>query len=150
MAIVPHSYTHVAQEVATVADNLGMPIDAGIRQAVIALRMWRFPTDGSCEGHTDDGLPYPWVEIYAPDQPEEKWIQANKSEKTRLDELLEEYYAARKVSYRFEFDSIGIFGAFRLVPQGYRDTTTYSRIKALAARDQFDAFADFLIQKATS
>jgi hypothetical protein len=40
-----------------------MPIDKGILETVVALNALDIPTSGSCEGHLDHGLPYPWVDI---------------------------------------------------------------------------------------
>jgi len=44
-------------------DGLGMPIDKGIRNLVVALKCHGFETRQSCEGHSDRALPYPWVSI---------------------------------------------------------------------------------------
>ncbi len=44
-------------------DGLGTPIDDGIKEALIALKVNGFGTLASCEGHIDRGLPYPWVAI---------------------------------------------------------------------------------------
>lgn len=44
-------------------DALGRGMDAGIIEAVTALRLLGFVTTGSCQGHLDHGLPGPWVDI---------------------------------------------------------------------------------------
>lgn len=44
-------------------DKLNYPIDSNIKEPVIALNALGFVTDGSCEGHIDRGLPYPWIDI---------------------------------------------------------------------------------------
>jgi len=44
-------------------DGIGYPIDEGILEAVVALNMIGLHTCQSCEGHLDDGLPYPWIDF---------------------------------------------------------------------------------------
>lgn len=53
----------MAAEVNQWTDGLGKPIDAGIKEAVIALNLLGFKTRQSCEGHLDHGYPYPWVDF---------------------------------------------------------------------------------------
>ena len=44
----------------SIADKLGHPIDAGIRDALIGLKANGVETSGSCEGHDDHGAALPW------------------------------------------------------------------------------------------
>jgi len=60
-------------EIEGIGDSLGMPIDEGIKETVIAFMVNGFPTSGSCEGHVDRALPVPWVEISAQNEPEIKY-----------------------------------------------------------------------------
>ena len=83
-----NAYKKFSDEVESISDGLGMPIDRGIKKLVIALMMWNFPTYGSCEGHFDHGHPYPWVEIYAPEQAEQAWLEANQAERRRLSKII--------------------------------------------------------------
>lgn len=53
----------IQQEVESISDGLGLPIDDLIKPTVIALRLWDLPTSGSCQGHADWGLSYPWIDI---------------------------------------------------------------------------------------
>lgn len=46
-----------------VVDGLGKPIDAGIRETVVVLRVLGFYTIGSCEGHENWGVGGPWAHI---------------------------------------------------------------------------------------
>ena len=46
-----------------IRDRLGMPIDPGIKELVVGLCCWKIETTGSCEGHQDRGLPYPWIGV---------------------------------------------------------------------------------------
>jgi len=46
-----------------IVDELGMPIDARIKETVAALKCTGFETSGSCEGHLDRGVKAPWVDV---------------------------------------------------------------------------------------
>jgi len=46
-----------------ITDGMGYPIDDGILETVVALNLLGLRTCQSCEGHLDDGLPYPWVDF---------------------------------------------------------------------------------------
>lgn len=140
------TYNEVKKEVSQITDRLGTPIDKGIEKLVIALRMWDFPTDASCEGHQDLGAPYPWVQIYAPEQPEKAWIQANQHERHKLSRLLNEFYKTEPDFQKFAYEDIGIFGAFRLVPNVPRKTKI-TEAKLLEYRQNFHLFADFILDK---
>jgi len=59
----PRNLEEVRKEVERIRDKMGMPIDPKIKELVIGLRRWRIETLGSCEGHLEEGLPYPWVDI---------------------------------------------------------------------------------------
>src|SRR5262245_2130702 len=48
-------------------DQLGKPIDHGIRETVAILQLLGLHTRASCEGHLDWGLPVPWVDLYVPE-----------------------------------------------------------------------------------
>jgi hypothetical protein len=54
-------------------DALGLGIEDGIRRIVAGLQLFWFITTGSCEGHNDWGLPYPWVQIEAGGKPRYRW-----------------------------------------------------------------------------
>lgn len=56
-----------------VTDGLGMPVDEGIKKAVVALNILKFETVQSCEGHLNWGLPYPWIALQ-PDQEKVKLL----------------------------------------------------------------------------
>lgn len=46
-----------------ITDGMGCSIDEGIVEAVVAFNLLGLRTCQSCEGHLDDGLPYPWVDF---------------------------------------------------------------------------------------
>jgi hypothetical protein len=52
-----------SKKVEKVTDGIGYPIDPGIKDSVVALNVFGIKTDGSCEGHLDRGLPYPWIDV---------------------------------------------------------------------------------------
>jgi hypothetical protein len=56
-------YQEMYERVSTFTDKLGMPIDPGIFETVVALNLLGLHTFQSCEGHLDHGCPYPWVTI---------------------------------------------------------------------------------------
>lgn len=59
-------WNQVSNELSHVTDALGKPIDKGIFDTVVALKLLDFHTSQSCEGHHGRGVPAPWVEIQAP------------------------------------------------------------------------------------
>lgn len=67
------------QEIDGITDRLGMPIDNGIKEAVIGLNLFGLTTSQSCEGHLDRGLPAPWIYIQEPGMPEERFIGENEA-----------------------------------------------------------------------
>ncbi len=66
------------EEVEEWVDALGEKIDPGIKEAVVALNMSGFPTSASCEGHSERGIPAPWIEIEAPNEPAEQFVSEKK------------------------------------------------------------------------
>lgn len=46
-----------------IRDAMGCPIDEGILETVVVFRLLGIPTCQSCEGHLNEGLPYPWVDF---------------------------------------------------------------------------------------
>ena len=76
----------IIQEVESLKDGLGHPIDEGIKPAVVALRYCGFNTIASCEGHLETGFPYPWVDIQYNDD------ELRRDEKVRLKKYLKEFY----------------------------------------------------------
>lgn len=46
-----------------ITDALDLPIDAAIKEVIVALNVVGFRTNGSCEGHFDRGDHYPYIDI---------------------------------------------------------------------------------------
>ncbi|MBN2094631.1 MAG: hypothetical protein JW727_01150 [Candidatus Aenigmarchaeota archaeon] len=55
----------VADKLYAVKDRLGMEVDEGIMPLVGALWKSGYSTQASCEGHSDRGRKYPWVDVSA-------------------------------------------------------------------------------------
>jgi len=66
-------FKEIRQEVDQMTDRLGYSIDPEIKGTVVALNAWELPTSASCEGHMDHGIPVPWVDIKAPNEPRERF-----------------------------------------------------------------------------
>lgn len=97
----------------SIRDNLGLHIDCGIFSTVVMLRVFGFITSGSCEGHNNWGLKYPWVDIDFTQKAEEKLIN------------LLNIFSLNKI---LKIQKIGIFGDFRLCGQDnkIRDMNKFS------------------------
>jgi hypothetical protein len=131
-------------EVDEIADRLGKGVDEKIKESVSVFLIHGFTTVGSCEGHVaeeckeEHGLPYPWIEVYAPEP--EGWGEAEGDRKERLDQewkiknfeqqrkmmhFLEEFYRGRETPFdaRLTFDRVGAFGGFRVQSFGGEMTT---------------------------
>ena|SRR5579885_1692239 len=59
----PSSWEDAVAFVRRITDGQGCPIDEGIVETVVALNLLGLRTCQSCEGHLDDGWPYPWVDF---------------------------------------------------------------------------------------
>lgn len=82
-----------------VTDRLGMPIDDGILETVVALNALGVLTSASCEGHTKHGLPYPWIDILRVELEKllpEKETSEIKKLQIKLMKLQTKYYRAKK------------------------------------------------------
>jgi 3-mercaptopyruvate sulfurtransferase SseA len=64
----------IRKSVEETRDALGLPVDEKIKEAVIMCNAIGLTTSASCEGHIDHGIPVPWIEIAAPNEPEEKYV----------------------------------------------------------------------------
>lgn len=53
-----------------IADRLGKGLDAGIKDAVVALVVLDIHTRQSCEGHLDHGVAAPWIDVEPEDNPD--------------------------------------------------------------------------------
>jgi len=67
----------IRQEVENIGDRIGRPIDEGIRETVAMFKANELPTSDSCEGHVERGLPVPYVEVSAPNEPQERFVGQN-------------------------------------------------------------------------
>ena len=134
-------------EVNELADRLGKGVDEKIKETVVAFLVHEFTTSSSCEGHMAEegenqhGLPYPWVEVYAPEpegwrdakgerkkQLDREWSVENFKQQQKMMAFLEEFYQKRETLFdaRLAFDRVGAFGG--------NDSHTYSRRKKTETR----------------
>jgi len=63
----------IRQDIEGWGDLNGMGIDEGIKETVIMCNALELPTSQSCEGHEERGLPAPWVDIEAENEPEPRF-----------------------------------------------------------------------------
>lgn len=60
-------WNEISEKIDSMTDRLGMPVDEGIKEAVIALNCLGFMTTGSCFGHEGRETGGPWVDISSPE-----------------------------------------------------------------------------------
>lgn len=133
-------------EVDQLTDGLGLGIDPGIKKAVVALRVWEFPTTGSCQGHLDWGLPFPWIDIDNYDIPKENWEQNHQTMREEITRLLKKFYSSHGSAVVLYIQDKGIFGAFRLQSVQHDKDADPKNLEIY--RKDMDAFADFLLEEA--
>lgn len=83
------------QEVERIVDKLGKPVDPGIRESVVALRVLGISTSGSCEGHLHkQKSKAPWIDIgYVSQELRDRLKEAEKAGK-ELDEKTKKWRLA--------------------------------------------------------
>ncbi len=69
----------IKQEVESIGDRLGRGVDENIKETVVMFKASELPTSDSCEGHIERGLPVPYVEVSAPNEPEERFTGQNEA-----------------------------------------------------------------------
>lgn len=151
-------WERITREVEQIADRLGHPVDDGIKQTVVALRAHQLETSASCEGHADQGAPFPWIEVSTAEpqgwreSPEAKkaWLEANLRQREQVLGLLEIFYRQRRTQFdsRLIPEPHGLFGAFRLVSLGAAQTPILSaaqiETQMRAFRKEMEDFTAFL------
>src|SRR3989344_656565 len=130
-----------------ITDKLGEKIDEKIKEAVIALSILGLPTSASCEGHADWGISAPWLEI---DELSDEFSRTAR-------ELLDEFYASRKVGDNIRLQIKKFAGRFRIfnggedyrsVPENQTEEQKRELIERIARyQEEMKEFADFLKQK---
>lgn len=154
-------------EVEKNADRLGKGVDEKIKETIAAFMAYEFPTSGSCEGHLAEenkekrGLPYPWVEIEAPEPEgwrenealEKEWTLENLNLQQKMMELFSEFYQDRNSPFdaRLTFEAGGALGRFRVQSFGSRTTALLShedqKSKLELYRKEMNDFSRFLKNK---
>lgn len=97
-------------------DRLGCPIDEGILEMVVALNLLGFQTCQSCEGHLDEGHPYPWIDFHTGECP--AWYGQAQEDACREGQSAEEEEAA-------------ISRLMNLVAEYHHKDHLYTRLSAL-------------------
>ncbi len=69
----------IRHEVENIGDRIGKPIDEGIKETVVMFKANGLPTSDSCEGHIERSLPVPYVEVSAPNEPQERFVGQNEA-----------------------------------------------------------------------
>lgn len=159
-------WRELEQVVNEMADKLGLSIDEGIKEAVVALHAHGLETSQSCEGHDDHGAALPFVAVEA-DEPEgwyeseplkRKWKEENERLAARLAELVEQWYSSRTEhgetidpDARLELHPIGIYGAVRLEPRVQERASRLSPKErpgtAGPLRDEMHRFSGYLRER---
>lgn len=142
-------YQVAYDEVEKITDGLGKGVDNDVKHIVTALRLWNFPTSGSCGGHLNRAESYPWIEIYAPEQEELAFKAANQYQKDKIVKLLADFYSKRKSSVPLKLQSQGIYGGFRLQSVLWDDEKDIrlTKFKLEQLRHEMNDFADFLVRE---
>src|ERR1700690_3570997 len=99
-----YDLNYYLNEVNTIVDKLNHPIDEGIARSVAILRYKGFNTNGSCQGHIDHGLSYPWIDIDCYN------IFDNEKQRNKIDEILLNYPNKNNITIQ----PFGIFKSFRI------------------------------------
>lgn len=162
-------WDEMRQRVECVTDKLGKPIDAGIRETIVAFRLFGIHTTASCEGHTDWGVGAPWIDVHCADyddltarrqdlrvrptrsRTEQSQTWAKQLERNDLQERqklfvhLDAFYRGREVAY----DQRLVLEGWRLQSQGARlqaiaTDAEEKRRKLAAYQQEMRAFTAFL------
>ncbi len=103
-------FKRISEKVDKITDNLGKPIEQGIKRCVIGLMLHNFELYQSCEGHLDkEGLPYPWIIVDYVEPKKKNWRKNEKLKKeyerrslkiqSKMIKLLDDFYKKRKINY---------------------------------------------------
>jgi hypothetical protein len=160
-------WSRVKEFVDKTTDSGGKEIDGGIKDTVCVLIYSGFPTGASCEGHTDRGKSYPWVNVGFPKPGEnhndprklfgseiekKAWAKRNFQLVLRMEELVGEFYCARRVDpHVMIFPWTYHFGTFELKSIGAEMLQAYSKPEIIERsqkyKDEMSAFTEFLKEK---
>ncbi len=70
-------WRNISKRIDRTVDGLKKRVDEGIKSAVIAFNAAGLSTSASCEGHLDRAIPFPWINVEAPNRPQERFIGEN-------------------------------------------------------------------------
>ena len=165
-------WTAERNRVDRLVDGRGHPIDEGIKESVVGLRILGLKTSGSCEGHPDWGMQTPWIdfETSVNDEMRAKWRKSrqehNQDDLLRLLReikglvakdwnkvvpLLDEFYRERAVPYYQRLVLVLSGETTRLISQGGEtqigESSGRARERLEAYRLEMNAFTRFLRER---
>jgi hypothetical protein len=162
------------EQINEIVDKLGKPVDPGIKETTIALRVSGLSTTASCEGHLDKQIKAPWVDIGGVSQKLTDRIREDWKAKQRVDhkvdreleslrrevwericrerlqliELLDEFYRNRDVSFHRRLILKFFPDTARLFSQGAELQDAYpteiQQERLQEYRDEMRVFTEFL------
>lgn len=123
-----------------IADEWG-GIDKKIKSAVYALNQIGIPTAGSCEGHTDDRSPAPWISVRNPHEPKDrkssryqKWQNKSTAIRKQIDKFLNEFYKKRGAAVDVRIKIMNAHGGFWLHNGGTSFDRWRKKVKSNATK----------------
>ncbi|OGD03854.1 hypothetical protein A3D85_03585 [Candidatus Amesbacteria bacterium RIFCSPHIGHO2_02_FULL_47_9] len=127
------------ERVRDIRDSLGMPVDAGVVETVVAFNAVGLATEQSCQGHIDRGGAYSWIDVVV--EGWEGWLPAEKRNELvlrkagEIKSLLDEFYGMRSVSYDVMLAAKTLGSWVRVEPLGgeYQHLRGYEERKAKLA-----------------
>ena len=157
----------IRKKVEKITDELGKPVEPGIKETVVMFNAFGLPTTGSCEGHIDshkEGYSpemAPWIEILPQEPEQEDWKndnklrekvrEENKKHLSKIVDLLNEFYKNQEVpddiklvidhmDYGFKVQSSGLEGLKDPNDKGQQE-------RAIEYKREMEKFTAFLKEK---
>jgi hypothetical protein len=155
IASSPAFATRWADELAATSklvDALGRPLDPGVADTVVAMRLAGFQTHQSCWGHWHRAVPGPWVHVVAGKG------EAFESVDIRVRALLADFAASRRVAphrlldqYTVHHHETGLPFVVRIegvaTAEAHRGERPREKRELRAARRTMSALTDFMIRQ---
>lgn len=157
------------QEIEGWKDRLEQGIDEGIKETVVMLNAFEFPTVQSCEGHIDPKIHTeeyspamaPWVMIYPQEPDQENWEDSDELRKKVTEEsekylskivsLLDEFYNGQEVPNDVKLTTDQIAYGFRIQSGGMKSLENPNdksqQEKAVRYKEEMKRFTEFLKSK---
>ncbi|MBU3964678.1 hypothetical protein KJ591_00160 [Patescibacteria group bacterium] len=149
----------IREKIDKMTDKLGMPIDEGIKEAVVMFNAFDIKTTQSCEGHLEEGARLTPGIMVQPETPEiEDWYDNEEirervtaqsmAMKGQLIDLLNLFYRERKSDFEDMLGFRGVGYGFEIESNGAEVFKGLNEEKAqeklIAYRKEMQDFTDFL------